>query len=70
MKNHRLNRLVVLSIMKRSWRAGLLLAASFAGMALTGCATDGTRVTADNPSASVPADPAWFQSNDNPFHAD
>ena len=56
--------------MKRSWRAGLLLAASFAGMALTGCATDGTRVTADNPSASVPADPAWFQSNDNPFHAD
>lgn len=70
MRKNNLNRLVILNIMKRSWRAGLLLTAWFAGLALTGCATDGTTSTADNTSSPVPADPAWFQSNDNPFHAD
>jgi hypothetical protein len=70
MKTKHLNRLVILNIMKRSWRMGLLLTASFSGLALTGCASDGTRVTADNTPSPGPADPAWFQSNDNPFHAD
>jgi hypothetical protein len=70
MTNNHLNRLVILNMMKRSWRTGLLLTASFAGLALTGCATDGRKFTADNPPPPGPADPAWFQSNDNPFHAD
>jgi len=70
MRKNNLNRLVIVNMMKRSWRVGLLLTASFAGLALTGCASDGTRVTVDNTPSPGTADPAWFQSNDNPFHAD
>ena len=69
MKKNHSARVVILKIVKRNWRVGLLLTASFAGLALTGCATDGTSVTADNTPSSAP-DPAWYQSNDNPFHAD
>jgi hypothetical protein len=51
------------------WRGALLLAVGAIGFAVTGCASTGTTPMASNEPSSAPT-PEWYQSNDNPFHAD